>query len=281
MWAVFRHAVSRMRGQILGWGISLAVLAGYLLSFYAFIADQGEQLMQLVASYPPELLAFFGDMTRILTPAGYLSTEFFSYMPIIVGFFAVLTGSGLLVGDEESGTLDLVLAHPVSRLAYFVGRWLGFVLANVAILALVWLGFVIGARWSNIDVSSGEFGLACLSLLALLLLFGCLALFLSMVVPARRVAAMVSGVALIGSFFLTSLARIDEGLRPYARFSPLDYYQGGDAIEGLNAGWLAGLLLAALAFSLLAAWRFQRRDIRVGGEGTWLVRLRSKSSAEG
>jgi hypothetical protein len=30
-----------------------------------------------------------------------------------------------------------------------------------------------------------------------------------------------------------------------------------------------GLLLASLLLALLAWWRFQRREIRVGGEGGW------------
>jgi hypothetical protein len=34
----------RLRGSILGWGIGLAVLGGYLLRFYDTLAEQGEEL---------------------------------------------------------------------------------------------------------------------------------------------------------------------------------------------------------------------------------------------
>ncbi len=80
---------------------------------------------------------------------------------------------------------------------------------------------------------------------------------------------MISSVVLVGSFFLTGLARINEHLRPAARFSPLEYYQGGEAVAGLDLGWFLGLIGVALLLTVVSAVLFQRRDIRVGGEGSW------------
>lgn len=273
MRTVFQYTLSRFRGQILGWGIALGLLGFYLVLFYDTIAEQQEMLQQLVESYPPELLAFFGDVNAIATPEGYLSMEFFSYMPLILGIFAVLAGSGLLASDEENGTLDLVMAYPVSRTEFFFGRLLAFVTATLGIFAIVWLGFVVAMNWSSIGVGWDAMALPFLSLLAVVLLFGTLALLLSMLLPARRLAAMAAGLLLVASFFITSLARIDEDLEPIARLSPLNYYQSGDAILDLNGRWLGGLLVATVFFVVLAWWRFKQRDIRVGGEGGWQVSL--------
>jgi ABC-2 type transport system permease protein len=281
MMTVFRYTLRKMLGQVAGWGLSLAILGGYLLTFYDVLIEQGSEIMRLIQGYPPELLAFFGDMSRMLTPGGFLHTELFSYMPLIVGFFSILTGSGLLAGDEETGTLDLVLAHPVSRMSFFAGRCLAMVAAHVGIVGLTWLGLAAGTNWSAIDVTLAELSLPCLSLLALLLLFAGLALFLSMVLPSRRLAAMIAGVVLVGSFFLTGLARINENLQAVARFLPLDYYQGGEAVGGLNLGWFLGMLGAAVVLTVLAALLFQRRDIRVGGEGSWGSWLPKKAPAQG
>jgi ABC-2 type transport system permease protein len=107
------------------------------------------------------------------------------------------------------------------------------------------------------------------SLGAELWVFGMLALLLSLLLPSRRLAATAAGLGLVASFFITSLARINEDLETLAKLSPLNYYQGGQAITQLNLEWLGGLLAVALALTLLAWWRFERRDIRVGGEGGW------------
>jgi len=118
MLTIFRYTLRRFWGQILGWGIALALLAALIVGMYDSIADQQAQFEVLLESYPPELMAFFGAddfATSLFTPEGFISVELFSWMPIVIGIFAVLMGSGLLVGDEEKGTLDLILAHPVSR----------------------------------------------------------------------------------------------------------------------------------------------------------------------
>jgi hypothetical protein len=107
------------------------------------------------------------------------------------------------------------------------------------------------------------------SLLGVLLFYGTLALLFSMLLPARRLAAMAAGMLLAASYFLTALAQINSGLKPIAHFSPLEYYQSGYAIQGLKLTWLGGLLAASALFTVLAGWRFERRDIRVGGEGNW------------
>jgi len=269
MITVFRYGLRRFRGQILGWGIGLALLGVMIVSVYDSFSGQQEQLEALIEAYPPEFMAFFGDLSAFATPEGFLSVEFFSYMPLILGIFAVLTGSGLLVSDEEQGTLDLIMAHPVSRTGLFSGRLLAFVVATLAILTITWLGFGVAMTWSSIELGWGSVWLPLVSLLAQMLLFGTLSLFLSMVLPSRRLAAATAGLLLVASFFLTGLAELNEDLESVARLSPLNYYQAADAFQGLNGTWLAGLLAAVVVFAVLAWWRFERRDIRVGGEGGW------------
>ena len=96
---------------------------------------------------------------------------------------------------------------------------------------------------------------------------------------------MLAGILMVASFFITGLAQLDENLENVAKISPLNYYQGGMAINGVKWGWVAGLLGISLLFVLVAWWRFERRDIRVGGEGGWqlpgILRLRRKPEVVG
>jgi len=269
MMTIFRYTLRRFRGQFLGWGIALALMGVLIISIYDSFAAEQEQFEELLKMYPPEISAFMGDLSSMATPEGWISLEFFSYMPLILGIFAVLTGSGLLVSDEENGRLDLIMAHPISRAALFLGRLLAFVTATVAILVITWLGFIVSMTWSSMDIGWGRMWLPMLSLLAELLLFGTMSLLLSMVLPSRRLAATTAGLLLVASFFITGLAKINGALEPVAKLSPLNYYQAQDAFHALNGAGLAGLLAVAVLFAALAWWRFQRRDIRVGGEGGW------------
>jgi ABC-2 type transport system permease protein len=268
MFAEFKHTLRRLRGQIIGWSIGLALYGLMMVSIFdSMVAIEGFE--EMIAQYPQDLMAFFGDMMAITTPQGYLDIYYFNYMVVIIGIFAVGVGAGLLVSDEEKGILDLVLAHPVSRTALFWGRLLGFVAAMVVILFVGWLSWVLPAGSTGMNLTWIEFLWPFLPLFAELLLFGTLALLLSLVLPSARMAGMVTGGLLVANYLLIGLANMNESLKAFIEFTPLYYYQGGKAVSELNWGWLAGLLAVTALFALLAWWRFQRRDIRVGGEGGW------------
>jgi ABC-2 type transport system permease protein len=270
VFAEFKHTLRRKRGAIIGWGIGLALYGLLMVSLFDSITGI-EGFEELLQSYPPELMAFFGgsDMLALTQPRGYLDVYYFGYMPVIVGIFAVVAGGGLLVSDEERGILDLVLAHPVSRTSLFWGRVLGFVVATVLVLLVSWLSWALPAQGTSMDLTWIEFLRPFVPLLAELLLFGTLALLLSLVLPSARMATMLTSGMLVANYLLLGLSNINDDLQTVVEYTPLHFYQGGKAIDGLNWGWLAGLLGVSLVFALLAWWRFQRRDIRVGGEGGW------------
>ncbi len=279
MMTIFRYRLRAFRGQILGWGIAMALLGLLVVSFYDTIVQQQGQFQELLDAYPPAMTAFFGDVTAMATPEGFLSVEFFALAPIILGIFAVLAGSGLLVADEENGTLDLMLAHPVSRRDLFAGRLLAFVAAIAGILLLSYLGILAAQSVASMmNLSPLALARPFISLFAVLLLFGMLALALSFLLPSRRLAATTAGFLLIASYFVTSLAKLNTAVEMLASLSPLNYYQSGNAIRGLNVAHVGGLFVVAVALAGLALWRFQNRDIRVGGESGWRFRLSRRAA---
>jgi ABC-2 type transport system permease protein len=194
-------------------------------------------------------------------------------------------GAGLLVGDEEKGILDLVLSYPVSRVKLFLGRLLGLVTATGMVMTLSWLSWVLSSIGTGLDLTLIEFLRPFIPLFAVLLFLGTFTTLLSLFLPSTRVAGMLSGGLLIANFLLIGLSNINENLEAFVKFTPLYYYQGGDAIDNINWEWFVGLLAVTAVFSILALWRFQRREIRVGGEGSWelsslRLRLRLRQSKE-
>jgi ABC-2 type transport system permease protein len=268
MLAEFRHALRRSGGAVIGWSIGLA-LYSLMIVFLFDPMTEIEGLEELLQSYPPELMAFFGDVSLSTTPSGYLDTWFFSYMTLFIGIFVISAGANLLASDEENGILDLLLAYPISRTAFIWARLLGFMVGTAIILSAGWLSWVIPSGSTQLNLTWIELLWPFLSLFAILLLFGTLALLLSMLLPAARLAAMLSGGLLVANFLLMGLANLNDELEAMVKLTPLYYYQGGGAISGLDWGWFVGLLAVSLLLAL-AAWQlFQRRDIRVGGERSW------------
>jgi ABC-2 type transport system permease protein len=266
---------------MIGWAIGLGIYGLLMVSLYDSIAAI-PGFEQMIASYPKELMAFFGDLMAITTPQGYVDVYYFTYMAVIIGIFTVGAGAGLVVSDEEEGILDLVMAHPISRGALFWGRVVAFALATAAILLVGWLSWLLPSQTTGFDLTWIELLRPFLPLYAVLLLFGMLALVLSLVLPSARSSGMVTGGLLVGNYLLTGLANINDKLQPILKLTPLRYYQGGQAIAEINWSWFGGLMGVTLALALLAWWRFEQRDIRVGGEGGWrlprVARIRAPSA---
>ena len=268
MFTEFKHTLRRLRGSIIGWGIGIFSYGLLMASFYS--AMQGmEDFTELLENYPQEMLAFFPSISEIMTPQGYMDTYYFAYMTLIIGIFSVAAGGNLLVADEEKGILDLLIAYPVSRSGFFLGRLAGYLVATAVILIISWLGWLIPSGSSGLGLDAVQLLKPFLPLYVILVLFGMFALFLSMLLPSARSAAGLSGAMLVINFLLVGLSNINPELQEIYDLTPLYFYQGGSAVVGVD--WVSILFLSDLAMILvlLAWWLFTRREIRVGGEGGW------------
>jgi ABC-2 type transport system permease protein len=267
MFTELKFALGRLRGRILGWGLGLGIYSLWMVSLFADVSKI--DIEAYLEAFPKEMMAFFGGIMELASPQGYLDTYYFNYMTLIVGILAIGVGAGLLVNDEERGILDLILAHPIGRTALFWGRYLSLVLCLVIVLLVGQLGWILPPASANMNLTPVEFLMPCLPLLAVLLLFGSLALLLSMALPSGRLASAISGGLLVANYLLVGMANLNADLKPLIEFTPLHYYQGGYAIAGIEWGWLVGLLGASVLMALAAWGLFTQRDIRVGGEHEW------------
>jgi ABC-2 type transport system permease protein len=139
-------------------------------------------------------------------------------------------------GDEEAGTLDLILAHPVgrSRLALhrFAAICVGLV-AVVAVLSLLMLAIRVPAKLDSVPVAN----LAAMNLQ--LVLFGAGAGALAFAVGAATgskawALGLGSGVAVLG-YLANSVFPMAEGLEWTQNLSPWHWYLGGDPlVNGLQ-----------------------------------------------
>ncbi|MFV9675732.1 MAG: ABC transporter permease subunit [Anaerolineales bacterium] len=268
MYTVIRYTLRRSRGALIGWGIGLAALAIMMGSLFDMVASSGELMLAYVEALP-EFSEIF-DMAGMSTPIGWLDVEYFSFMPLILGLFAAGAGASMLARDEERGTLDLILAHPVSRTTLFWGRFLATTLVMIILLLICWASLLLTMIWSEgFSIPALDLLLPFASLFGILMFFMTLALLLSMLLPARSMASMLTAMVLVASFFVTLLSGAVDQLERAADFSPLTYMETATAIEnGLNLTWFGVFLVINLVLTLISWQLFQRRDIRVGGEGT-------------
>ena len=281
MMAIFLRKLRNNWLMILGWGLGLGLLGFFLFDIYENFFQQNVDLRELLRAFPDNIMAFFGGDVNLFEPSGFLHLEFFSYMPIILGIMVVSSAAGLISKNEEEGTLEIIIAQPVSRSLVFWSRLLSLLVSVILILGIIWGGFALGlSTTETFDIEQAEMIRPLVSLFAILLPFLALALLLSMILPSSSAASLVSGFLLIAFFFISSLARIDEDLEAINRFSPFKYYQGGAAINGLDQQNLLILFGISIVFILLAWFFFAWRDLRFGGSGGFRLVFPNKKAAE-
>ena len=273
MIALIGNTLQRLRWHIIGWSLGLAYLGAMIVSVAKTVSEMSDLVEQLMAGFPQEMLQFFGGMEGFATPAGFVDSKFYSQLPLLLAFLAIAAGSGLLAADEEQGTLDLLLGQPISRSRLYLARLAGLLVAILIVLVSAMLAATVALLWVDVDLTAGQLALGYVPAFVQVLFMASLTVMLSQLLPSRRATATIAAIYLFGGYFLNGFAHLVPALEPYARLTPYYWYQSGQVMtHGLKWSWLGGLCAFSLAFLGIGWWRFQRRDLRVSGEGSWRPR---------
>ena len=267
------YSLKRSFSIILGWGIPLMLLGIITIPFYDLVAENEKQLRPVLDTLKPLLKSFVGgdEAAQVFTPEGFIALRYFAFLPVVMGIFGSVYGSGLLAADEERGILDFLMAHPISRAQIFWGRLLSFLLSLILIIGFGWFGLWLGVlKAESMNFSPVKLWLPYLSVFAVTWLFACLSFALSMVMPSRSAAAMFSGIIVLAGYIITNLSKAIKGLESWALFSPITYFQS-NAMMGLKLNPLTVLFVSSVIFVAFAWKAFVNRDIRVAGDGGWKI----------
>ncbi len=246
------------------WSAGLVGLVALMVAVYPSVRDNPE-LNRLVEDYPEALKAFiaFGGNLDYTSAAGYLGSELYSFMvPLLFLVAAVGSGAGAIAGEEERGTLDLLLATPIGR-RRLAAEKLGAVAIELAALAVVlWLALWLGVRVVGMEVSGAHLGAATASAFLVALLYGTLAFALGAGTGRRAIAVGVSAAAAVAGYLVNSLAGLVDALERVRVASPFYHYAASDPLRsGLEAGHVLFLAAATAVTAAAGMLLFERRDL--------------------
>lgn len=263
---VFLKSLRDARRSFAWWSAGLVSLTALIVAVWPAVRDN-PALIKLHETYPEELRAFvsFGGELDFGSPAGYLGSELFSFMvPLLLLVAAIGAGAAALAGEEERGTLEVVLAHPVPRARLALEK-IGALATEVTGLALVlWVALAVGTAAVSMEIGVGKLAAAIASALLLALAFGSISFALGAATGRRGLAIGLTAAAAVAAYLVNALAPLVDALEPVRKASPFYFYAAGDPLRhGLEASHsllLAGIALAASGVSVIA---FERRDIGI------------------
>ena len=265
MFNLLLHELRVRRGAIIGWGIGLIL---FILIYLPVYPSMQEQLQ----AFDIESIAIYQAMgiSSMNTLEGYASSTIVQFIPILLGIYALINGTATLVGEEDNGTLELLVAMPLARWQIVTIKAVAMVIATLLIALMAALGAigVFLAIEGQIETTMTAIDLfwAVMSGWPLALALMMISLFLGAYLPSRRIASVVATLVFIVSYFGNSVANLTDQLEPLRPIFLFSYLNISPQVftEGVNGSDMAVLLATAVFFFLLALASFQRRNITVG-----------------
>jgi len=263
--SIFLKTLRDRRRSLLFWGICFVLLGIMVVSLYPLIQDFSA-IQEYMELFPEEFLALFtGGINDFTSPEGYLNSElFFLIFPLLIMVFAISFGSSAVAGEEEQGTLDLLLSNPIPRWRMVLEKFAAMVFSIILLALLFWAVLTISGYFVDMGLNLARLAAVCFSAALLGITFGAVALAVGCA-RGRRGLSMSAAGALVGySYLLNAMAPLIDWLEPFRILSPFYYYIGEDPLaNGLNfthAGILVGL---AVVFVAVAITTFRKRDLSV------------------
>lgn len=244
------------RVAIISWGIGLGLL------MVVGLASATPALLAGYVALAP-LFRFLGDPYAMLTPEGYVTFRYLGLVvPLLLSFWPIMSGARMVRGEEERGTLDVLLATPQPRVRVLLEKILALALALILFAVIFALGTMLGeAKLHNIGFDRAL--LTGLNVILIAFFFGMVALLVSQFTTSRGAAAgIASGVMLLTVAFHITGREVNGSWIQF--LSPFYYYSlNRPLIPSFHDTPAATLLLAGLCVLCIvpALVLFAKRDI--------------------
>ncbi len=260
---VFTKSIWDARRSIPGWAVAITAVGSMYAAFWPMV--NSPQMAAALEAYPEEVLAAF-NYDDMASPEGYLGGSVYGLLvPLLTAIFMIGAGARAVAGDENAGTLDLVLAHPVGRVRLALQRYAG-TLAGMLTVAVLLLAAMLALRGPGefTSITAGRFVAMNLHLLLLGAFFAALGFAVGAATGSKAAALGTGAAVAVLGYLANGVFQQVEALRWTQDLSPFHWYLGGEPLRnGVQWGGVATLVLVSAALVAAGTAAFNRRDVAV------------------
>ena len=256
------HIISKWK-NILIWSVSMFLLA---LMFTGLYDSFKGEITDMLGNAPKLMEAMIGPVSEdSITPEIWLGIELYGLLfPILLAVIAVSAGASAIGTEEESGTIELILASPISRGRVVLEKSLGIMIQLGIVSGFLWVGIAIGSLLFPFDVSLTN----VLSATVMGWIFGTTVAYITMSIQSlkgRKGLALGVGSGFVGlSYVMMVISGLLNGLNSLKYTSLFNYYDGRSVlINGLNETSFAVMLGLSGLFLVVSLYGFYNRDIGI------------------
>lgn len=260
MTTIFTKALWEQRHSLPGWSLGI----GFLILLESALWPSMREMTGLegyLDEFPAALKELFA-IDQMSTGAGFLDAELFSLMlPLMFLVAGVTLGARLIAGEQENGTLDLLLVTPLTTVRLLLESALALVVSMMGLGAVTWLSLVSADKAFDLGITVSAGAAAALAMTLLGAEFGLLTLVAGALTGRRGLALGVGAALALGSYVLYVGGIFVTALAEWSAWSPFHQALHDGALRGgleTSFVWLALTPLVALT---AAAPLWHRRDL--------------------
>ncbi len=259
---LFLRTWQAQRLRLLAVAIALLVWGSLMPVIYEAFKEQ-IQILLGSGAIPPALTQFGGG--DLFSLGGTIALGFIHPIAVaLVLVFALGFAVAAVAGERQRGTLEVLLARPLSRRRLYLTLLVAMILFVALAIAAQVAGILIGAVLAGAagELELGNLGVMWLNGLVVFAALGAVTLAASVSFDRLTPALAVSLAFVLVSYFLEILGSLwidARGLQPWSLFHYLDP-RGALSGSMTLADWLVPLGVFAIAVAIALAV-FPRRDL--------------------
>ncbi|MFA5070578.1 MAG: ABC transporter permease subunit [Patescibacteria group bacterium] len=268
MFNLFTKVIKDNKRSLIGYGLGLLIYSLLMALLYPMFAKSGLNLEEYIKQFPEAFMKAFGvDATGKFTFTSYIGMEYLNLMWIIVVLFFIAYFAARMIAEGiEKGTIELLLARPISRLKIALTYILVFIIAILILEGATLLGFWLPSLWDKAIVVNWSAIVNTMTVLFFfsLAIFG-YSFFFSAISSNKGKVVALSACLTLAFYIMNFVALYWEKISWLKHYTLFYYYRGGDILAGKPIVFTDVLVFGGVfvVFTLAGLWYFNRRDVCV------------------
>ena len=259
---LFRQTLRWQRARLIAvivagiaWGAIIPVIYSEFSDLFKDLAGSGAL---------PENLMNFGSGSLFTLPGSITLGLQHPLAIAMLGIFAVGSSAMAVAGERDRGTLEVLLARPISRTTLYVSLLIALLLAVLVVLAAILGGMIGGAAFIGIvdELDLGQLPLVLVNGFGLWAAFTTFGLAMSVTFDRPGPAVGLALAYLLVNYFLEILGSLWTDAAWTQEYSLLHHFDPGAILTGdLDPIDLVIVYVAALVPIVYALLIFPKRDL--------------------
>jgi beta-exotoxin I transport system permease protein len=258
---VSRLDISGRLRSLIGYSVGLALYSLVVVAIYP--AFRHSTSLDTLVKNDATAAALFGITGKISSSGGWLNANIYANLfPLIMLLLTVGYGAAGIAGQDEDGTLCLLVTLPTRRARIVLQKICAMAL-QAGVLAAVVAAVVVVGRTFELTSSFEDIISVTAAVLLVGLDLGILAMAVGALTGRRGTAIGLATALAAASYLVSSLAPVASWIRP-ARYASLFYWSvaNNQITGGVSAVDFAVLIVVGVLACFAAVAAFGRLDVR-------------------